>query len=78
MKTLKQNLENQIDQLAKNLPDWQEHLQNFRDKHPELLPQAIMKKAGFIFRMKKGKMFKAFINSILKKATDELLEEPEK
>jgi len=69
--------EAQLDQLAKSLPDWQEHLQEFREKHPELSPQAVMKKAGFTFRMRKGKLIKACINPILEKVMRETLEEVE-
>jgi len=57
----------EIDELAKKMPQWQQYLADFREKHPELSPQEVMKKAGFTFRMKKGKLVSAWIKPKLLK-----------
>lgn len=60
----------EIDDLARQMPKWQEHLADFRERHPEMGPQEVMKKAGFTFRMKKGKM----VAGLIKKAFERVLE----
>jgi hypothetical protein len=72
------DLEREIDKLARKMPDWQKHLAEFRARHPELTPQEVMKKAGFTFRMKKGKLISDFIKPKLRKIMEDVLEEERK
>lgn len=65
----------EIDDLAMKFPSWQKHLQKFREKHPELKPQEVMKKAGFTFRMKKGKLINAYLKPKFQKIMDEVTED---
>ena len=66
--------EREIDELARSLPNWQEHLADFRKRHPELSPQDVMKKAGFTFRMKKGKLIQAYVRKSLKRIIEKVTE----
>ena len=60
-----EELEREIDELARKIPKWQNHLAAFREKHPEMGPQEVMKKAGFTFRMLKGKLVQGFVRGII-------------
>jgi len=63
----------EIDDLARQMPNWQKHLADFRKRHPELSPQEVMKKAGFTFRMKKGKLVTGFVRRIFKRIAEEVM-----
>jgi len=60
-------IQDKIDELVQKMPNWQEHLTEFRKGHPELSPQEVMKKAGFTFRMKKGKLISKYVKTELRK-----------
>ena len=65
----------ELDELARKMPKWQKHLADFREKHPEMGPQEVMKKAGFTFRMKKGKIVHGYVRKVLKRVIDEMKDE---
>ena len=73
--TLTEKEKNELDNLAKKLPIWQKHLKEFRKKHPNMKPQEIMKKAGFTFRMKKGKLVSQYFKSKFLKIIQKELKE---
>lgn len=60
-----------IDKLVRDLPKWKKHLRDFREKHPEMSPQEVMKKAGFTYRMKRGKLIKQFIRETIERCLTE-------
>ena len=62
----------ELDDLARKMPRWQEHLADFRKRHPELSPQDVMVKAGFTFRMKKGKLVHGYVRRILMRVIEEV------
>ena len=62
----------EIDKLAREMPKWQQHLSEFRERHPELSPQEVMKKAGFTFRMKKGKLVSDYVKQLFKEVIEEV------
>ena len=54
------NEEQELEKLARDFPVWSDHLVHFREKHPDMPPKEIMRKAGFTYRMRKGKLFRAY------------------
>lgn len=65
----------ELDDIARKMPRWQEHLADFRERHPELSPQDVMVKAGFTFRMKKGKLVVRYVNRKFKEIVEKHLGE---
>lgn len=75
MDELTEEQKREIDDLARQMPNWQKHLADFRKRHPELSPQDVMKKAGFTFRMRKGKLVKGYVRRILKRIAEEVMKD---
>jgi hypothetical protein len=62
--------EKRIDEIARNVPKWKDHLANYRQRHPnESMPQ-IMKKASFTRRMYVSKQVKSMIKDMLYEVLD--------
>lgn len=73
----RREFERELDDIARKMPKWQEHLADFRKRHPELSPQDVMRKAGFTFRMKKGKLIKGWIKKLFDRITEEVMKDEE-
>ena len=71
--TLTDEEKKEIDELAMKIPDWQEHLKEYRKRHPEELPQQVMKKAGFTRRMYVAKLVKSYLEPKIKTIIDEVV-----
>lgn len=72
---LTNNEKRELDELAEKVPDWQEHLKDYRKRHPEESPQQVMKKAGFTRRMYISKLVKQYLKpkflAIVKQVKDD-------
>lgn len=80
MKEIGEQFQKELDDLARSdrrLPKWKDHLRDFRAKHPEMGPREVMKKAGFTFRMNRGRQVSKIVKSMFKRVMEEVLKEDE-
>ena len=63
-----------MEKLARDFPVWSEHLADFRKAHPDTPQKEVMRKAGFTYRMKKGKLFQAYWKPVSESVLEKVME----
>jgi hypothetical protein len=68
--------EREIDELAESLGEyeWKPFIAKFREKHPEMTPQEVMKKASFVRRMQISKKIHRWLDPKLRAIIQEVLQ----